>query len=299
MTTYLDPNIRHDMVLLIDATDSNPNGDPDDDGRPRVDYITGQGLVSGHAIKRKIRDRVAALTENEDRPGCDIFVRRGTFLNETLKSVAGNAKGAAASDAIAAAFFDVRMFGGVISTAGDTGPQAKSLRGPVQISWARSLHPVGVLDHALTRVARNERDEKHPGKDDHGQMGSVSVIRYGLYQATVTYNPQMARDAAENKTRVSADDLDLFYRAVTSMFVNDEAAGRTGMAVRGLHVFTHDSPLGSAPAHRLRELVTVTLRDGITDPTGFADYTVTIDPPGNSQITYADLTDYAWSRAVA
>ncbi len=76
----LDPTRKHDFVFLIEAIDSNPNGDPDNAGMPRTDLVSGQGLITDVAIKRNIRNTVSLITTLEPREGRVIYVEAGTAL---------------------------------------------------------------------------------------------------------------------------------------------------------------------------------------------------------------------------
>ena len=57
---HLDPECRHDAVLLFDVTNGNPNGDPDAGNQPRVNPLDLRGLVTDVAIKRKVRNFIQA-----------------------------------------------------------------------------------------------------------------------------------------------------------------------------------------------------------------------------------------------
>jgi CRISPR-associated protein Csd2 len=124
-TAHLDPTVRHDMVLLFDVTDGNPNGDPDGANQPRTDDETGHGLVTDVAIKRKIRDVVRQIRPDDPRYG--IFVEAGHALNTRIDE-ALTESGNHATDAqrwLCEHYFDIRMFGGVLST-GRTGGDGKA-----------------------------------------------------------------------------------------------------------------------------------------------------------------------------
>ena len=132
MTSHTDPTVKHDALLLFDAIDSNPNGDPDNAGKPRIDYDTGHGIVSDASLKRKIRDSVEFRVGEGLIPAERnlIFIRRGVSLNEQLEAayselgqaIPTKAKVAPHEHVMAATafmkenYYDVRMFGAVLST---------------------------------------------------------------------------------------------------------------------------------------------------------------------------------------
>jgi CRISPR-associated protein Csd2 len=277
---HLDPARRHDAVLLFEVTDGNPNGDPDAGNLPRVDPETMQGLVSDVAIKRKIRNWVEAYQGGAD--GYRIYVQSETPLNELhqeaydARQIASKGSRQArdqvksARDWMCEQFFDIRTFGAVMST----GVNAGQVRGPVQITFSRSIDPIIPMEVAITRTAIT-RGEDLRGADGEGgkstEIGRKALVPYGLYRGSVFVTPKFASD-----TGFSSEDLDLVWRALVNMWDLDHSAARGTMACRGLFVFTHDHPLGNAPAHRLFDLVTVS-RSGDGPPRQFSDYEVQIN----------------------
>ncbi len=287
---HLDVTRRHDFVLLFDVQDGNPNGDPDAGNLPRVDPETMQGLVSDVAIKRKVRDYVDLLRGGEAR--YKIYVQSGEALITKhkraydalgLKSTGAKQDRADVDKARAwmcQNFYDIRMFGAVMSV----GVNAGQVRGPVQITFARSQDEITPLDLSITRVAvTREEDAKVVVANDGGEgrggketeMGRKAIVPYGLYRAHGFFNPHFAE-----RTGVTEEDLALFWEALGGMWDLDRSASRGLMACRGVYVFTHASPLGNAPAHRLFERVSITRRDGVVAPRGFADYEVVVDGDG-------------------
>jgi CRISPR-associated protein Csd2 len=169
-------------------------------------------------------------------------------------------------------FFDVRMFGAVMST-GDY--NCGQLKGPIQISFASSVDPIYPLDQTITRVAVTKEDEleklvsdEKGGKDR--EMGRKAIVPYGLYRAHVYYSPHFGL-----RTGVSAEDLELFWKALQMMWDFDHSSARADMACRGLYVFSHDNPLGDAPAHKLLDQIKVEKNRDIEYSTKFDDYEVT------------------------
>ncbi|WP_280361032.1 type I-C CRISPR-associated protein Cas7/Csd2 [Nocardia wallacei] len=271
-SAHLDPTRKHDFVLLFDVTDGNPNGDPDGAGTPRTDPETMQGLVTDVAIKRKIRNTVALL--GDGKPGTDIYVEAGVSLNSQherayteLQLPDDKTSEPAARDWMCRTFYDVRMFGAVMSTGTKT---AGRVQGPLQLTFARSIHPVLAQEHGITRVTRTREDDTKTT-----EMGSKHTIPYGLYRAIGHYSAPLA-----HKTGVTSDDLTLLWRAITLMFEHDRSATRGEMALRGLYIYTHHDGYGTAPAHTLTDTVHITPgpHDTPAHPIrNITDYTITID----------------------
>ena len=275
MTSHTDPTVKHDALLLFDAVDSNPNGDPDNAGKPRIDYETGNGIVSDASLKRKIRDSIILRVEEgliaKDRNL--VFIRRGDSLNEQLEAAyraVGELvpqKGKATSQQIGTVtaymkdnYFDVRMFGAVMSTGNAPGDK---VTGPVTVGLARSFDTILPMELGITRTAST----KEEAKNNASQMGSKTVVPYGLYAARIHYQP--TRD-----NRVTEDDLNLLWTSIATMFEVTRSAARPSVNVRRLDVFSHQSPLGDAPAVTLLDRIVVRKVDGVEQPTKFGDYSI-------------------------
>lgn len=275
---------RYDFVYIFDVRDGNPNGDPDMDNAPRFDPETFQGLVSDVCLKRKVRDYVYALKSAGGKlePGYDVFVLQGQSLESrqklpfdrlpALKEKTGkNADREsvrAARDWMCRNFFDVRAFGAVMST---TDFNCGQVRGPAQLTFARSLDRIFSAEHAITRVAYT-REEKAQGTTAQTEMGNKHTVAYGLFRAHGFINAHLAAD-----TGFSQADLDVLWQALANMFDLDRSAARGEMACRGLWAFRHPTALGVAPAHKLFERITVRRKPGIEAPRAFSDYDVAVD----------------------
>lgn len=289
-------NKRYDFVLLFDVQDGNPNGDPDAGNLPRVDPETGLGLVTDVCLKRKVRNYVHLVKndeqpedEKEDKPfpkgtkRFEIFVKEKGVLNRQIRrsytaldikagesSGKGRDKSEDARQWMCQNFFDVRTFGAVMST-GDQ--KAGQVRGPVQITFARSVNPIMALEHSITRMAVTEDKELKELDDEKLRtMGRKYTVPYGLYVAHGFVSAHLAQ-----QTGFGEDDLQLLWDALQNMFEHDRSAARGLMATRGLYVFEHDSELGSAPAFRLFERIQPKLNDGVAVPRSFADYRVEVN----------------------
>jgi CRISPR-associated protein Csd2 len=277
---------RYDFVLLFDVKDGNPNGDPDAGNLPRMDAETGHGLVTDVSLKRKVRNFVAMTKEQDQRAPMDgekrfeIYVREKAILNlqheraysalkldpavseapngdagDSPKKKAGKDKRKGSGDEVDKArawmcqnFFDVRTFGAVMST----GVNAGQVRGPVQLTFARSCDSVVALEHSITRVAVATEAEAEKQQGDNRTMGRKHTVPYGLYRAHGFVSAFLAR-----QTGFDESDLSLLWQALEQMFEHDRSAARGQMATRGLYVFEHATELGNAHAHDLFDRLTV------------------------------------------
>ncbi|HAK44619.1 MAG TPA: type I-C CRISPR-associated protein Cas7/Csd2 [Spirochaeta sp.] len=245
---------RYDFILFYDVQDGNPNGDPDAGNLPRIDAETGMGLVTDVCLKRKIRNYVQL--KREEKSGYDIFIKEKAVLNlliaeahdnDRVKSLDKKAdKTSTAKTIMCEKYYDVRTFGAVMST----GENAGQVRGPVQITFSRSIDPIVSLEHSITRMAvATEKEAENQGGDNR-TMGRKYTVPYGLYR---THGFISANLAAQ--TGFSEEDLELFWESLENMFEHDHSAARGMMSVRKIIIFKHDSTLGNAPAHKLFELV--------------------------------------------
>lgn len=278
---------RYDFVILFDVENGNPNGDPDAGNMPRIDPETGYGLVTDVCLKRKIRNYVETL--KEDAPDADnyrIYVKEGVPLNrsdaEALEhnglTPKDDLKKAKKSDPdidrklrdyMCEHFYDIRTFGAVMTTFVKGALNCGQVRGPVQLSFARSVDPIVPQEVTITRVAiTTEADAEKKGTE----MGRKHIVPYALYRAEGYVSANLARKT----TGFSEDDLKLLWTAILNMFENDHSAARGKMAVRELIVFKHDSELGNAPAYKLFDSVAVQRKPDVDAARSYRDYTVTV-----------------------
>lgn len=275
---------RYDFVVLFDVENGNPNGDPDAGNMPRVDPETGCGLVTDVCLKRKIRNYVE--TVKEDQPGFGIYIKDGVPLNRS-DAQALEANGVKDADVknlkrsdpdidrklrdyMCARFYDIRTFGAVMTTFVKAALNCGQVRGPVQLGFARSVDPIVPQEVTITRVAiTTETDAAR--KDT--EMGRKFIVPYGLYRAEGFVSANLARKT----TGFSEEDLALLWEAILNMFENDHSAARGKMAVRELIIFRHDSELGNAPAWKLFDKVHVDRKEGVMPARRYEDYTVCVD----------------------
>ena len=273
-------NNRYDFVYLFDCKDGNPNGDPDAANSPRVDPQDMHGLVSDVCLKRKIRNFV--LLAKSGQSPFDVFVQQGSVLNDKIleghkaagndvdgkKKTADRKQVQSARVEMCKRYFDVRTFGAVMST----GANAGQVRGPVQLSFSRSIDPILPLDLSITRMAVTEAKEADAPNQT---MGRKNLIPYGLYRCHGFISAHLAK-----QTGFSDNDLDLFWQALTQMFDHDRSASRGTMSPQKLVVFKHATELGNAPAHKLFERVSVQRKASVAVARSFADYDVTVNSSG-------------------
>ena len=275
---------RYEFVILFDVENGNPNGDPDAGNMPRIDPETGHGLVTDVCLKRKIRNYVE--TVKEDESGYRIYVKDGVPLNRSDAEACAyvgvdpaKLKEAKKKDTnldvllrdfMCSNFYDIRTFGAVMTTFVKGALNCGQVRGPVQLGFARSVDPIMPQEVTITRVAiTTEADAENKGTE----MGRKYIVPYALYRAEGYISANLARKT----TGFSEDDLALLWQAILNMFEHDHSAARGNMAVRELIVFRHDSELGNAPAHRLFDLVKACRREGVGAARSYADYAVTVD----------------------
>ena len=267
-------NNRYEFVLLFDVQDGNPNGDPDAGNLPRVDAETNNGLVTDVCLKRKVRNYVGLAQQG--KPGFDIYVAEKAVLTNQQKKAYDALKlpnkpehASEAKAWMCQNFFDIRAFGAVMSL---KEYNAGQVRGPVQMTFARSVDPVLSSEHTITRMAVATEGESKNQSGDNRTMGRKFTLPYALYREQGFVNPFFA-----DQTGFTESDLAVFWDALVKMFDIDRSAARGLMATRKLIVFKHASKLGNAPAHVLFDAVKVVRKNGVEFPRSFADYEVAID----------------------
>lgn len=264
---------RFDFVFVFDVKDGNPNGDPDAGNLPRVDAETGMGLVTDVCLKRKVRNYVQVSKNCAE--GYDIFIKEKAVLNTLIDKAhededvkEAKDKTMAARDFMCKKYYDIRTFGAVMST----GKNAGQVRGPIQLTFARSTDPIIASEHSITRMAVATEKEAEKQSGDNRTMGRKATVPYGLYVGYGFVSANLAK-----QTGFSEEDLDLFWEALKNMFDVDRSAARGLMSAQKLIVFKHDSELGNAPANKLFDLVKIEKKDNNDVPRSFFDYNVTID----------------------
>ena len=270
---------RYEFVMIYDVENGNPNGDPDAGNMPRSDPETGHGIVTDVCIKRKIRNYIE-ITQG-DNQGYDIYIKQGIALNtQDRKGVEGvssiqdkTQKSMGFRDFMCRHFYDIRAFGAVMTTAAkdnELSNVAGQVRGPIQITFGRSIDPIVPQEITITRVAITQESKAEVASTE---MGRKHIVPYALYRQ----EGFISANLAQKVTGFSETDLECFWEAVAHMFDEDRSAARGKMVLRKLIVFKHDGSLGNAPAHTLFDRIKVQRKDGVIAPRSFGDYDVSID----------------------
>ena len=274
---------RYEFVVLFDVENGNPNGDPDAGNLPRIDPESGYGIVTDVCLKRKIRNYVETL--KEDEPGYKIYIREDVPLNRSdntayieLKTDEKGIKELKKKDPqvdqkirdfMCRNFFDIRTFGAVMTTFVKAALNCGQVRGPVQLGFARSIDPIVSQEVTITRVAiTTEKDAENKSTE----MGRKNIVPYALYRAEGYISANLARKS----TGFSEEDLELLWDAIINMFEIDHSAARAKMAVRRLIVFKHSKELGDCPAYKLFDAVEVKRNEDVEYPRKYGDYTVAV-----------------------
>jgi CRISPR-associated protein Csd2 len=233
-------------------------------------------LVSGMLDKKEVQK---AIKES------DLSKKMQAFLNKSLTDAKPRKPTTEETERgrekMCQTFYDIRTFGAVMSL--KSAPNCGQVRGPVQLTFARSVDPIVSLEHSITRMAVATEAEAEKQGGDNRTMGRKHTVPYGLYVAHGFISAHLA-----NQTGFSEDDLNLLWDALANMFEHDRSAARGEMTTRGLYVFKHDSQLGNAHAHSLFDHVTAKLKDNVTVPREFMDYNVLVD--GNEMVVNAQLS---------
>ena len=274
---------RYEFMILFDVENGNPNGDPDAGNLPRIDPESGYGIVTDVCLKRKIRNYVETL--KEDEAGYRIYIKEGIPLNrsdsEACEYLGLDEKGIKDAkkkdpdvdvkirDFMCQNFFDIRTFGAVMTTFVKAALNCGQVRGPVQLGFARSIDPIISQEIAITRVAITTEKDAAEKKTE---MGRKAVVPYALYRTEGYISANLARRV----TGFSEEDLELLWQAIINLFEIDHSAARGNMSVRELIVFKHSTELGNCPAYKLFDSVEIKKKDGVGAARRFSDYTVTI-----------------------
>ena len=277
---------RYEFVILFDVENGNPNGDPDAGNIPRIDPESGYGLVTDVCLKRKIRNYVETVKENEE--GYQIYIREDVPLNRSdkkafeylnidaddnkkLKELKKKDPDADLKirDFMCRNFYDIRTFGAVMTTFVKASLNCGQVRGPVQLGFARSIDPIVSQEITITRVAITTEDD---AANKSTEMGRKNIVPYALYRAEGYISANLARKV----TGFSEEDLELLWEAIVNMFEHDHSAARGKMAVRRLIVFKHSKELGDCPSYKLFDAVEVKRKEDVVYPRKYQDYEVTV-----------------------
>ena len=248
-----------------------------------MDPESGYGIVTDVCLKRKIRNYVE--TVKEDEPGYKIYIKQDVPLNtsdntayEYLHTNSAEIKALKKKDPevdlkirdfMCREFYDIRTFGAVMTTFVKASLNCGQVRGPVQIGFARSIDPILSQELAITRIAITTQAD---AENKTTEMGRKNIVPYALYRAEGYISANLARKV----TGFSETDLELLWEAIINMFENDHSAARGKMAVRELIVFKHSKELGDCPSYKLFDAVEVKKQEDVEYPRQYSDYIVRI-----------------------
>lgn len=268
---------RYDFIMLFDVENGNPNGDPDAGNSPRIDSETGYGIITDVCLKRKIRNYVELIKDGE--PGFQILIKQDKALNSKFtdaykeSGLEVDKKEKSEKDEIIAQkymcknYFDVRTFGAVMSTGNNP---CGIVRGPVQISFARSMSPINIQDITITRQAKTTEDRAKTGGSE---MGKKSIVPYALYKA----EGYISAALANKTTDLTEEDLEVLWNAIINMFEEDHSAVRGKMCMRKLYIFKHENILGNSPSNLLFDKIKIKQNNYPSPAREFSDYTISVD----------------------
>mgnify|MGYP004595282257 FL=1 len=276
------------IVLALEASHCNPNGDPDNDNAPRQ-FENGIGYMSSECIKYKIRsfirDKIffGLLDEERHHFYCspDTFSIESSVkecMDAVSKELANETKKLTAREidikkyaALCDYFYDARMFGLVNTSEAKSGILGK-IKGACQLSMPISYDPINIIPMTITRCCvssdkeRKGTDGVENGKDR--MMGHRSMVEYGLYHMSIQINSMMAQ-----RNGVTMDDVNLLIDALLHMCDADMSSCRN-LTMRKLIVVEHTKPMGDTYRDTIEEALTATLKEKDNNPTAYADYDV-------------------------
>lgn len=265
-----------DFVLIISATNSNPNGDPLDGNRPRENY-DGYGEISDVCIKRKIRNRLQDMGErifvqSDERcdDGCDSLRSRASKCEALKKISAGKNTDCDKYAKVACAeWIDVRSFGQVFAFKGDS--VSVGVRGPVSIHQAVSVSPIDIVSMQITKSVNSESGKVGKSSDT---MGMKHRIAFGLYEVKGSINCQLAE-----KTGFSDEDAEKIKQALLTLFENDSSSARPegSMEVCQLYWWKHDSKMPAVSTAKIHRSVHIEEKNPEKKPSCFEDYTISVN----------------------
>jgi CRISPR-associated protein Csd2 len=268
-----------DFAVIVNVNNANPNGDPLNGNRPRVNY-DGLGELSDVCIKRKIRNRLM-------QEGHSIFVQSDDNKVDDYPSLRSRAEGVLGKDTLkdkkklfekaCREWIDVRAFGQVFPYKGEEVGEGASggVRGPVSVHPAFSVAPVGdrVSSIQITKSVSGEGEGKKKASDT---MGMKHRVDHGVYVFYGSMNPQLA--APPRGTGFSDKDAEVIKDALRTLFKNDESSARPAgsMEVHKVYWWKHKTNNGQYSSAKVHRTVATRIRvkDGVADPKSIDDYVI-------------------------
>lgn len=330
---------RFEFIILFSAIMCNPNGDPNFNNAPRQDEETGNGIMTDVCIKRWLRNYVAYAYMGKD--GMEIVMKDGTSINKHIAEAVFSANKIASAESLPKnskgkrvnpkpeesarylcdRYWDMRAFGGVMST----GLNAGQIRGAVQLEMPVSIDPVQVSNLSITRmcyaetsgdlntIEDYEKEEAGRSSDMKRTMGEKQIVYYGLYALRGTISAAFAE-----KTGFSEKDLNVLCEALIQMFSHNVSSSKAGMhletpVILFKHVGTQDetnaeekareAKLGCVPAQKLFKLLEVHKKDGVEYPRSTNDYDICFNLsalPDGVEVGFKEMPfeDFVWGEDI-
>ena len=262
-------NHKYDFMAVLSVKNANPNGDPLNGNRPRINY-NGIGEISDVCIKRKIRNRLMDMGKN-------IFVQSDDYKADDFSSLRNRAEGMLSKNSFkdekmlreeaCKAWIDVRAFGQLFAfKGGEAKGVSVGIRGPVSLHSAFSLNPVNITSTQITKSVNSEGDGKTKGPDT---MGTKHRVDFGIYTFAGSINPQLA-----SKTGFDDDDAEDIKNAIIRLFENDSSSARPegSMEVVKLYWWKHNNQNGQFSSAKVHRSVSIKLKEGIIEGSDIDDY---------------------------
>lgn len=265
-----------DFVLFVSVTMANPNGDPLNGNRPRIDYGS-YGEVTAECIKRKIRNRMQDMgykifvqsADRSDDGYTSLSERASAYIKEVYKDVKKISEDEYAKLACAN-WIDVRSFGQVFAYGKKekTAGVSVGVRGPVSIHQAVSVDPVEICSYQITKSVNGENKEGKEGRAS-DTMGMKHMVKFGMYEIKGAINVQLAE-----KTGFTEEDAEVVKQCLLSLFENDASSARPdgSMEVVKLYWFKHSCKEGQYSSAKVHRSVKAELKDGIKEAKSADDY---------------------------
>jgi CRISPR-associated protein Csd2 len=285
-----------DFAVIFSVKGANPNGDPLNGNRPRINY-DGLGELSDVCIKRKIRNRLMEMKNENGEYKYNIFVQSDDNKLDDYPSLRARAEGElnskpedqkAYKEEVCKKWVDVRAFGQVFAYKGKKNEKAKKgkevkeeqedkgddgsvsigIRGPVSIHSAFSVVPVSVSSMQITKSVSGEGDGTKKASDT---MGMKHRVDHGLYVTFGAINPQLA-----SKTWFENKDADAIKNALEHLFDNDSSSARPEGSMEVVAVFwwQHNVKQGQYSSAVVHRSLSIKLKEGVTDPKKIEDYSI-------------------------
>lgn len=266
-----------DFTLFISVSNANPNGDPLNGNRPRIN-LDGYGEISDVCIKRKIRNRFQDLgqrvfvqPDERSDDGCRSLKERAESCEELNKEI--NKKKKADRDLCAQIacreWIDVRSFGQVFAFKGED--VSFGVRGPVSIHQAVSLSPIDIISMQITKSVNSEAGKESKASDT---MGTKHRIGYAVYKVMGSVNVQLAE-----KTGFSQEDAEILKEALKTLFENDASSARPdgSMEVCRMYWWQHDEKTPAVSSGKIQRSFRI---NSIDRPKKFEEYNITWEADG-------------------